>query len=173
MPTEHSDPTGDEGGPVIVVGYDGSSAAAAAVERGIDRVQAGGRLVVVHAWRPPAVLLGSELYVMVATACCAAAEGLLERLAREHPRLDDVQFESRLIEGTAYTTLAEVAAAEHANEVIVGTRGAGRLHAMLGGTAIGLLHHAECPVTFIPQRTVDQGGTSLKHDERAAGPVEP
>lgn len=113
-------------------------------------------MIVVHAWQPPAVMVGSEFYAIVVAAYRAAGEVILERLAREHPGLSEVEWETRLVEGSAGKAIADVAAVEVADEVIVGTRGAGRLHAMLGGTAQGLLHHAACPVTFIPQRMVEQ-----------------
>lgn len=164
MPADHSTRSS---GLVIVVGYDGSDAAGAAVERGIERVRGGGRLIVVHAWRPPAVLVGSELYVIVATACRAAAETLIERLAVDHSGLAGVDWESRLIEGSAAKVISDVAFLEGADEVIAGTRGAGRFHALIGGTAQGLLHHAGCPVTFIPHCMVE--ATDHKTDEATVG----
>jgi nucleotide-binding universal stress UspA family protein len=74
---------------------------------------------------------------------------------KAHPGLSDVDWESELIGGPAAQAIADVAAARRADEIVVGTRGFGRMRALLGSVAHELIHLARCPVTVIPERMVD------------------
>jgi nucleotide-binding universal stress UspA family protein len=141
--------------PTIVVGYDGSPPAEAALARGIARVASGGRLLIIHAWVPPRILQGSTTYGVLAAWSYERAELELERLAETHPDLATVQWEARVIEGSAPKVLAALARDIGADEIIVGSNGAGRAGALLGSVAHGLLHTAACPVTVIPRRAHD------------------
>ena len=138
--------------PTIVVGYDGSPPAEAALARGIERAASGGRLLIVHAWLPPRILQGSTTYGVLAAWSYERAELELERLPETHPALAAVEWEARVIEGSAPKALAALARDVGADEIIVGSNGAGRAGALLGSVAHGLLHTAACPVTVIPRR---------------------
>jgi nucleotide-binding universal stress UspA family protein len=72
--------------------------------------------------------------------------------------------ELELIADQPARALAVVAATREADEVIVGSRGVGRVGALLGSVAHELLHLAACPVTVLTDRAVDaaaQGATAL------------
>lgn len=148
-------PTASHATPTVVVGYDGSPAADAALERGLDRVAAGGRLSVVHAWHPPRVLGGSGLCDVVAATSLARAQVMMDELPREHPRLRTVRPELLVLRGEPARAIADFADQVGADEIIAGTHGAGRTAALLGSVAHGLLHRAGCPVTIIPDRVLE------------------
>ena len=152
----------------IVVGYDGSAPAEAALARGIERVAGSGRLYVIHAWLPPRILQGSTSYGVLAAWSYEHAELELERLAETHPTLAGVSWEPRLIEGSAPKALAGFAREVHADEIIVGSSGAGRAAALLGSVAHGLLHTASCPVTVLPRRAIELDGAERADIETEA-----
>ena len=139
--------------PTIVVAYDGSAAARAALSRAVDRV-AGGKVFVVHAYSTPADYWGGDHYQEMLDRALERGENLLDTLLDAEPRLADVDHETELIPGTPAEVVANVAEVRHADEIIVGTRGFGPIRAMLGSVAHGLLHIAPCAVTVIPERAV-------------------
>jgi nucleotide-binding universal stress UspA family protein len=151
----------------IVVGYDGSPASEAALARGIERVSHGGRLLVVHAWQPPRILQGSTTYGVLAAWSYERAELELGKLGEAHPELGGLDWEARLVEGAAPKVLAAIAADAHADEIVVGSSGAGRAAALLGSVAHGLLHTAACPVTVIPRAALRPAGRAPADAEAA------
>jgi nucleotide-binding universal stress UspA family protein len=60
-------------------------------------------------------------------------------------RLAGVNYETELIAGRPAEVIAGVANARGADSIIVGTRGFGRVRAVLGSVAHELLHEAACP----------------------------
>jgi nucleotide-binding universal stress UspA family protein len=143
-----------ESRPCVVVGYDGSPASDVALARAIERVGSAGRLYVVHAWEPPGPARGEGFYQQIIDRAQADAEALLDGLGDRHPQLDAVTWEAELIGGPAPKAIADVAATRRADEIILGTRGFGRVRALLGGVAHEVIHLAACPVTVIPERMV-------------------
>jgi nucleotide-binding universal stress UspA family protein len=126
--------------PIVVVGFDGSPASHVALSRAIQRVGSTGTLYLVHAWqeRPD-----------------ADPEGVIEQAERAHPGLSDTRWETELIAGPAAAAIADVARIRNADEIMLGTRGFGRVRALLGSVAHELIHLADCPVTVIPERMVE------------------
>src|SRR5215208_268995 len=80
-------------------------------------------------------------------------EQLLAGVEHE-PVLAGVDIETELIPGQPAQVLTTVAETRGADEIIVGTRGFGRVRAAIGSVAHELLHVAPCPVTAIPERAV-------------------
>lgn len=136
--------------PITVVGWDGSPAADGALEYALDRLGPGS-LCIVHAWEPVRVLRGSEAYPVLAATALANAEALVAELPARHPRLDEVPWTARLLDGPPARALLAVARELKAAEIVVGSRGHGRVRSALGSTAHGLLHDASCPVTVVPR----------------------
>jgi nucleotide-binding universal stress UspA family protein len=60
-----------------------------------------------------------------------------------------------LIAGHPAEVVATVAEIRHADEIIIGTRGYGRLRGAIGSVAHALLHEAKCPITVIPERALE------------------
>ena len=81
-----------------------------------------------------------------------------------HPGIAQIAWESELIGGPAADAIADVAAARKADEIILGSRGFGRVRALLGSVAHEVIHLASCPVTVIPERMVAE-------EPEAAGPA--
>jgi nucleotide-binding universal stress UspA family protein len=63
-------------------------------------------------------------------------------------------WESELIGGPAAKAIADVANVRGADEIVLGTRGFGRVRALLGSVAHEVIHLAACPVIVIPEQIV-------------------
>ena len=153
--------------PTVVAGYDGSPAALAAVERGIDRVGATGHLVVVIAHQIPADYAGASYYQAMLNDSLEAANEILTELKSSCERLASVDWEPDLVEGSAGVVISRVAEIRDADEIVIGTRGLGRFRAVLGSVAMDVLHRAHCPVLVIPQRMFDAGARDSREEEGA------
>ena len=66
--------------------------------------------------------------------------------------VNNTDAEGRLILADAIARAAEL---RHADEIVIGSRGAGRVSAMLGSVAHDVIHRAHCPVVVIPERALD------------------
>src|SRR5829696_129793 len=121
--------------PCVVVGYDGSAPAREAVRYAARRAGEGGRVVLVYAFHPPPDHLGTPFYERHLTEHEGHGRAVLDEILRS----DD-------------PALARV---HHADEIVVASRGHGRLRAVIGGVAQGLLHVADRPVVVLPQGYLD------------------
>lgn len=139
----------------IVVGYDGSPAARAALALAAHRAGDDGHIYVVHAYSLPADWLGTPGYQTLVDNELERAKSQVERLEEESGvDLHGVDWEIEMIGDRPARAIAGVAAAREADEIIVGTRGFGLARALLGSVTHELIHLAECPVTVIPERGV-------------------
>jgi nucleotide-binding universal stress UspA family protein len=138
----------------IVVGYDGSPSSHAAITHAVDRLGDGGHLVVVHAHDVPGDYVGASYYQAMLTANLEANE-VVKLSLESDVRLASVDWEADFVAGRAADVIARVARTRGADEIVIGTRGLGRVRALLGSVAHEVIHQAECPVTVIPERMVD------------------
>jgi nucleotide-binding universal stress UspA family protein len=141
--------------PCVVVGFDGSPASHVALSRAIQTVGPHGKLFLVHAWDAPEPWRGRGTYQPYVSRTLTAAEAVLDSAVEAHPGLAGIDWERELIGGPPARVIAGVAAARHADEIILGSRGFGRVRALLGSVAHELIHLATCPVTVIPERMVE------------------
>jgi len=139
----------------VAVGYDGSTAALAAVEHAIDRAGPDGRLVVVHAYQVPADYSGASYYSFMLNDASRYAAAVLDRLEGDCERLATIEYTRDISFGAAAPAIVGAAEVNAADEIVIGSRGVGRVRALLGSVAHDVLHHARCPVTVIPERMVD------------------
>ncbi|MEO8688548.1 MAG: universal stress protein [Solirubrobacteraceae bacterium] len=139
----------------VVVGYDGSTAARAAVEDAVDRAEPVGRLVVVHAYAVPADFSGASYYAAMQQDAAAFAESVLDDLERDCGALATVAYEREVSMGPAAAAIVHAAEVSDADEIVVGSRGLGRVRALLGSVAHDVIHRAQCPVTVIPERMTE------------------
>lgn len=145
----------------IVVGYDDTTAALAAVRWAADlaRCTSSG-IHLVHAWTWPLLGQGvAGIPVLDPTGPRNQARRLLddaaERIAAEFP---DVPVTAELLSGMPREALEEISG--RTDLLVVGTRGLGAvLGALLGSVSRGILHDAGCPVAVI------------RSDQYRAGPV--
>ena len=137
--------------PTIVVGYDGSDSARAAVDYARRRAGAAGHVFVVHAFHLPADMLGFPNYNRLLEERQGHGRSLLAEVA---PHGDDDRLETELIGGSPAEAIAEVARVRDADEIVVGARGLSRARALLGSVSNELLHVADRPVVVIPAASV-------------------
>ena len=71
--------------PCIVAGFDGSAASRAAVSLAVRRARDGGRVIVVHAFKPPSDRYGQPNAQHLLDAELASARKRIDRLAEEVP----------------------------------------------------------------------------------------
>lgn len=145
----------NDGRPRIVVGYDGSEAARAAVAHAAARAGRRGKIYVVHCFGPPPDWLGAPNYQRLLEDHQGRGKALLDALLLEDgDALVDVDYELELLGGNPAEAIAGVAETRDADEIVVGSRGFGRLRSVLGSVSLELLHRADRPVTVIPDNAV-------------------
>lgn len=141
------------GARTVVVGYDGSPPAEAALERAAFDAGADGCVVAVHAYTPAPDWLGAPDYDRVLAAHQEHGRRLLDALSGRDMA---VEFETSLLEGAPARALIAAAEARDADEVVVGSRGFSPLRGALGSVSHALLHEADRPVVVIPERAVEE-----------------
>jgi nucleotide-binding universal stress UspA family protein len=138
----------DHGLCTVVVGYDGSPPAEAALAYAAQRAIAGGRIVAVHAFQPTPDWLGSPYYQRALDASQAQGRALLDSLEQ---RTDiGAELATSLLEGPPARAIVAAADARDADEIVIGSRGFGRLRGALGSVSHAVLHEADRPVVVIP-----------------------
>jgi nucleotide-binding universal stress UspA family protein len=150
--------------PCVVVGFDGSPASHVALTRAIERVGPYGKLYLVHAWEVPEAWRGRGNYQPYVDRALTRAEEVMESAVAAHPGLGRISWERELIGGPPAQAIADVAEVRKADEIVLGTRGFGRVRALLGSVAHELIHLAPCPVTVIPERMVDWNGAAVESE---------
>ena len=135
----------------VVVGYDGSERARAALAATRDIAEPGATVTVVSAfWIPPEV----KHYEFFEDLVGGFRKGAEEMLESAHAVFEgsglDVRYKA--VDGRAEDVLADLARERDADLIVVGSRGLGRMRAMIGSSVLGLLHEAPCPVLVIPLR---------------------
>lgn len=147
----------------IVVGVDGSPESAGAAEwAAAEAVRRRADLVVLTACAPyPAGLPGvpdsGEYLVRSERAGVELASSATRRLQARYPQL---AVSGRFLARDPRTALVE--ASESAVMTVAGTRGTGRLHAVLvGSVTLHLASQARSPVAVIPHRAVPPSGPVL------------
>jgi nucleotide-binding universal stress UspA family protein len=149
----------------IVVGYDGSSEARAALAAAAARAGTGGTVVAVYATEPASNWLDTPHYAR-------AVELQRERAARifgELPTLDlaDVTVEAELVDGSVPEALAEVATLRDADEIAVGSRRLGWFRGALGSVSRRVLRIADRPVVVVPRTSADAEPAGWASDRSA------
>lgn len=129
----------------VVVGTDGSPAAAVALEWARHEAALwGAKLTVVHSWDYPYLDVGVPPQMETeAERVLSAAEASLKQ-----PGSTPVLIEAKLLKGAPAAVLIDEAA--DADLLVVGSRGRGALRAvLLGSTSSYAIQHAKCPVVVV------------------------
>lgn len=136
----------------VVVGYDGSEAARAALSYAARRSCEGGRIVAVHAFAPVPDWLGSPNYQQALEAYQEHGRQLLQSLEDEHGL--NAELETSLLEGPPARAIVAAADARDADEIVVGSRGFGPMRGVLGSVSHAVLHETDRIVVVIPTDAV-------------------
>jgi nucleotide-binding universal stress UspA family protein len=150
----------------IIVGYDGSEAARAAVAYATRRVSNPGRVVAVHAFQGVPDRLGFPSYQRVLDASQAEGRRHLEALEAEWSA--KAHLETSLLEGPAARAVLSAADAREADEIVVGSRGFGPFRGALGSVSHALLRDADRVVVVIPDAAVRAAGIKPSAPQRYA-----
>jgi nucleotide-binding universal stress UspA family protein len=102
------------------------------------------------------------------TDAAAVAAGLLDELEHGSKRLAAVAHERIIAVGPAAPAIIRAADVRDADEIIGGSRGVSRARALVGSVAHDVIHRVRCPVTVIPERTVDRCEASAEVVEALA-----
>jgi nucleotide-binding universal stress UspA family protein len=138
----------------VVVGYDGSAGSRAALERAVDAAGADGIVFVVHAYASPHSWLGEPNYQQRLDARLDNAESTIrEQREQTGGPLDRVAWVPEVIGGDPAKAIAGVAAARHADEIVIGSSRFGLARVLHGSVARDLIRLADVPVTVIPRGT--------------------
>lgn len=137
----------------VVVGLDRSDQARAAVEYAAARAVRHRRpLRVVHAFEPSQYAVRStigwtpDLHGVLRNSAQRLVDETTEVLAMVYP---DLEVQSRLEPGSAVEMLVEES--EHADTVVVGSRGSGGFaDLVIGSTTLHVASQARCPVVAVP-----------------------
>jgi nucleotide-binding universal stress UspA family protein len=132
----------------VVVGYDGSEEARAAFAVAIKRSQPSDTIVVVHATTPASSWLGTPYYQHAVVEIHQEAERVLDEM-RPIAEQVETRIEFEVLEGPPAEVLIRAAAVRDADEIVVGSRGLGRLRGALGSVSQELLREAARPVLVI------------------------
>ncbi|HEX4818120.1 MAG TPA: universal stress protein [Nonomuraea sp.] len=137
----------------VVVGYDNSEHAEAAMQYAVEHARAhGARLHVLHAWQTPVfspyLTAWNSLMVEVYQE---ESRAIAESLTRWREKNPDVDITHETLSGHPVGVLARAGAT--ADLVVVGSRGRGGFaSAVLGSVGHGVLHHVACPVAVVRPR---------------------
>ena len=114
----------------------------------IDRAQPSDRIVLVHATAPASNWLGTPYYERAVAQIHAAAERVLDEM---RPIAEQVEtpIEFSVLEGPPAEVLIRAAAVRDADEIVVGSRGLGRIRGALGSVSQELLREAARPVLVV------------------------
>jgi nucleotide-binding universal stress UspA family protein len=134
----------------IIVGYDGSDGARAALDVGLDLGSTlGDRVVIAFGYHVQK--LGGEV-VDYAKAVQERAQEAVEHGVHQ-AQAKGVEVESVVIERHPAEAMAELAKERGARMIVVGTHGERPLKgAIIGSTSHKLLHFSEVPVLVVPAR---------------------
>src|SRR5690606_20482497 len=131
----------------VVVGFDGSANAATAVRFAADEARRRGvELELVHAWQDPYVVMPFDVvsvdFALIESAGQELLDGVVEELKLSHP---DLVVRPVLVRGPARQAVMD--AAEGAELLVVGARGAGGVvGVLLGSVSDHAARHARVPV---------------------------
>jgi nucleotide-binding universal stress UspA family protein len=144
-----------EDGKTIMVGYDGSEAARAAVAYAARRASDAGQVVAVHAFQAVPDRLGFPSYQHVLDA--SQAEGRRHLAALQDEWSQEARLETSLLEGPPARAILNAADARESDEIVVGSRGFGPVRGALGSVSHALLRDADRVVVVIPAAAVEGG----------------
>ncbi len=133
---------------IVVVGTDGSSTAAEAVQKAIAMVKlTGGQLHLVTAYKPEEITSSVREIdeYLKSVGSSYHAESLLTNLAAQ-ARTVGVEAETHMSKRPPADAICEVAAEVNADLIVIGNKGMHGVHRILGSVPNSVAHKAPCDV---------------------------
>ena len=139
----------------IVVGYDDSAAARAAVAEAVSLAE-GGPVVLVHAREeaPPPRMSSRWQELLSAHEPMSAGEAFESLVLEANEALRDAAWTSRVVSGAPATAICAVAAEVGADLIVIGSRGYGGIGPHLGSVSAQVLAQADRPVVVLPPAAI-------------------
>lgn len=157
--------------PVVAVGVADTDESEKAIRWGAQHAAvAGGSLHLVHAFVWPLMNVDVDPVPGVAgSGLRGAAEALLERAVQiAHEEAPDLPVTTRLVDGRGVDVL--LGASRRADVLAVGSRGLGRVLALVAGsTSIALARRAACPVVVVRGDESTDGPIGVAYEGSEAG----
>ncbi len=135
----------------IVVGVDDSRGARAALDWALDEARhQGARVEVLHAFEVEVAWIDGTEFARWSQLQRQAAEAALSKVVEDAASPASVEVDARVVEGNPVTVLVD--ASEHADLLVVGSRGRGGLRGLLlGSVSQRCVERAHCPVVVVPE----------------------
>jgi nucleotide-binding universal stress UspA family protein len=151
----------------VVLGLDGSQDSTRAIPYAVEQAGSGGKIVVIHVRE---LLIGRAGGMPLVANEDEIEAGVRRQV--EDMNADDVSAELQVISAVAggpAHVIADAAAKERADVIVVGTRGHRQIASMfIGGVTHRLLHLAQCPVLAVPPASAGSGSESADTEAFAA-----
>jgi nucleotide-binding universal stress UspA family protein len=145
-------------GRTVVVGYNGSRAAYAAVVEAARRAGEHGQVFVVYAHPRPPKYLGAPYFGRRLTDTQNRGRTALNQLLGDKlSELPATHYVPELIGGAPADAINDVACTRDADEIVIGSSGARRLSLPKVGVSHRLLRIADRPVIVVPARSPPTG----------------
>ncbi|MGO9496254.1 MAG: universal stress protein [Solirubrobacteraceae bacterium] len=155
---EHGRDPAQRLGRTVVVGYNGSRAAWAAVLEAARRAGEHGQVFVVYAHPRPPKYLGVPYFGRRLTDTQGQGRTVLNELLGDRlGELPVTHYVPELIGGAPADAINDVACVRDADEIVIGSSGARRLSVPLLGVSHRLLRIADRPVVVVPARSSPSG----------------
>ena len=136
---------------MLLVGYDGSEEAEAALRTALDRAGHGDTIAVIHAYPRVSTWMGRPFYDQAVVEAQYNARRILDR-AGETASGSPAEVTLEMHEGPPGEVLARIGALRDSDEIIVGSRRLGRVRGALASVSQALLRTASRPVTVVSHR---------------------
>jgi nucleotide-binding universal stress UspA family protein len=149
---QHGARTGQRKSSTVLVAYDATGPSDAALRWARERAGEHGRVVVAHVVEPPSDFYGTPAGDQIIDSRKRQALELLQAVGPHSGDRPVVQ--TRLLFGDPARALAAEANAVGASEVVAGSSGKGRIHAVVGSVCHGLLRHLAQPLVAVPPGAV-------------------
>jgi nucleotide-binding universal stress UspA family protein len=132
----------------ILVAVDGSAQSKAALDVAVDLAKHYKALIcLLHAFPHVSDLLGTPQYEHLLEARSVIGQQVLDSTRAQ---VKGVPVETQLIEGPAAPAILRVAAEDHCDLIVMGSRGHGQLAGMLlGSVSNAVAQRANCPVLIV------------------------
>jgi nucleotide-binding universal stress UspA family protein len=145
----------------FLVAIDGSEGSDAAIDEALELAQeVGAKVTFAVVRKPPSSLLGNPYYERLLSAELAKARATIDAATNKALQVG-VDAQGEILEGDSVDEILSFADNEHADLIVMGSRGRGALAgALLGSVSSEVVQHASVPVLIAKKRSVRQSAAA-------------